>query len=220
MNVFLLIRKSEELGINFWLRLIAIALSLSLIFLATYYFLFVNRDPQKQDLPTITAVRPDTEKRNADAALAAVVKSALAQTMRLQNYSIGVEYKDGVITLIGEVASHIDRDFATDVARQAVGDKVINNQIQVLADRHPTLQPGETKAPQLNVEDLEIEADVREILHRTNDPKIQAIKIQVHDRNVNLSGTIDSTQQKTRVEQLVRSIPKVSTVDNQIRIGN
>lgn len=220
MSFLILIRKSEELGINFWLRLIAIGLSLSLLFLATYYFLIINRDPHKQALPPTNVTRPDTEKRNADAALAAVVKSALAQTMRLQNYSISVEYKDGVITLLGDVASQIDRDFAADVARRAAGDKIINNQIQVLAERPTAVQPGESKATQLNVEDLEIEADVREILHRTNDPKIQAINIQVHDRIVNLSGTIDTAQQRTRVEQLVHSIPKVTTINNQIKIGN
>jgi osmotically-inducible protein OsmY len=219
VDFLLLLRRADEMGINFWLRLLALGLSVSLLLLMSYYFLVVN---EKNAPPPASAVAtdPSLEKRQSDAALAARLRSTLARTKRLYNFNIGIESNDGKITLTGEVPTEIDKELAGELAQETSGVKEVRNQLQVT----PSLARASEDAAQINatvnVEDLEMEANLRESLQAIAELKPQAIVVKVKHRAVTLTGRVATEQQRTRVEQIIRNAPKVTSVTNQLRVGN
>lgn len=208
------------MGINLGLRLLALSLSAVLLLLMAYYFLVVNRNltprlPSQGDSLKIL----DGEKRKADAVLMSKVKSAISQTKRLHGYGIGVECKDGLVTLTGDVPTEIDKELAANLARETYGVRTVNNQIRIAPDATP--QPGEIVNPDLtiNVDDLELQANVRERIISVPELKAQRIEVKVQNRAVTLSGRVASEAQRLRAEQLVQNYPKVVSVNNQLRLG-
>jgi osmotically-inducible protein OsmY len=208
------------MGINLGLRLLTIGLSFVLLLLIAYYFLVVNRSvvprlpPQEVTLKSLEA-----EKRKADAALIGKIKSALAQTKRLHGYSIGVECKDGLVTLHGDVPTEIDKELAANLAQETTGVKEVKNQLRVAPQATPQAGEVVTQDLALNVDDLELQANLREQVLSVPELKAQNIRIKVQNRIVTLSGTVASEAQKTRAEQLLRNYPKVTAVNNQLRLG-
>ncbi len=219
MEFFLLIRKADELGINFWLRLLALGLCGSLILLASYYFLVVNREAEKPRLTAVSTVQ-NSDKKQADAALSARIRSAITRTKRLYNLNIGVENKDGIITLTGEVPTEIDKDLAGALTQETSGVKELHNQLQITPNLSGTNEPMTQGNVPLNVEDLEMEANLRELLQAAPELKAQPIRLKVHDRAVTLTGRVATEQQRVRAEQVLRNAPKVSSISNQLRVGN
>ena len=170
------------MGVNFGLRLLALGLSVVLSLLIAYYFLVINRSvnppmpTQADSLKTL-----DAEKRKADAALISKVKSAIAQTKRLHGYGIGVEYHDGRLTLSGEVPTEIDKELVANLARETLGVKEVTNQIRITPEATP--QPGEAVNQDLaiNVEDLELQANLYERVLSVPELKAQQIEIKVQN---------------------------------------
>jgi len=219
MNLLLLSRKADDLGINLGLRLLALGLLLVLLLLASYYFLVVNRN-LTPDLPIQedSLKAQDVEKRKADAVLISKVKSAISQTKRLYGYAIGVECRDGLVTLNGEVPTEIDKELAANLARETLGIKEVNNQIRIVAQAIPQSGDAISQDLTINVDDLELQANVRERISSVAELKGQQIEIIVQNRVVTLTGGVASDAQKLQAEQLVRNYPKVTSVNNQLRI--
>ncbi len=208
------------MGVNFGLRLLALGLLVVLFLLIAYYFLVVNRSlnpPMPMQAKSLKTL--DAEKRKPDAALISKVKSAIAQTKRLRGYGIGVEYHDGMLTLSGEVPTEIDKELAANLAREMLGVKEVTNQIRITLEATP--QPGEAVNQDLaiNVEDLELQANLRERVISVPELNAQQIEIKVQNRVVTLTGNVASEAQKFRTEQLLRNYPKVTSITNQLRIG-
>ncbi len=221
MSFLLLIRKADEMGINFWLRIVAAGLCFSLLLLSVYYFLYINRD-QVQPMVVVKPVEnsPETERKKSDTAMMGRIKAAMTQSKRLHSQSIGVECKDGNITLFGDVQKEADRDLAANLAKEVVGVKDVKNEIKVAGATITSEVEGEKITSISKVEDLELEADLRERLESLSDVATQNIKLKVANRNVSLNGHVATEQQRIRVVQLVRTAPKVVSVsDNNLKIG-
>ncbi len=219
MDILLLLRKADEMGINLWLRLLVLGLCLSLVLLITYYFLIVNREPTQRLQAAVTAP-PESNKRQLDAAVSARVRSAITRTKRLYNLNIGVENKEGSIILSGEVPTDIDKELAGALAQETAGVKQVYNQLQVTPTLGRTNEPLLQTNTSLNVEDLEMEANLRESLQSIAELKSQQILVKVHNRTVTLTGRVANEQQRLRIEQMLRNAPKVSSISNQLRVGN
>ena len=221
MQLLLLLRKADEMGINFWLRLLALGLFFSLVILSGYYFLVINQDqtPEVKPPPSLEAIN-EAEKRKADTALITRIKSALAQSKRLYNHNIGVESKAGQVTLSGEVPTEIDKDLAGSLAKEMPGVKEVRNQLQIVPSPKLAVEAEEKPVPAINIENLEMEANLREKIQAVAELKDQPIKIKVQNREVTLTGRVASDAQRIKVEQILHDAPKVTIVHNQIRVGN
>lgn len=217
MHLFILVRKADELGINFWLRLLALGLSFSLLLQSYYYFSAINRNHPVRTPATLTNSE-DAEKGRNDVALTNKVRSAIAQTKRLYMLSIAVKNHDGIVTLSGEAPSDIDRELAANVARETPGVQQVKNEIQVVASLKRANESALQASPAVNVEDLEMAANLREMLQDVPELKFLPIQVKVQQRAVTLSGQVTSEQQRQRAEQIVRNAPKVTTLTNQLRI--
>ena len=105
----------------------------------------------------------------------------IAQTKSLHGYGIGVEYHDGRLTLSGEVPTEIDKELVANLARETLGVKEVTNQIRITPEATP--QPGEAVNQDLaiNVEDLELQANLRERALSVPELKAQQIEIKVQN---------------------------------------
>lgn len=218
MCFFIWFRKADELGINFWLRLLAAGLSLSLLLQSYYYFSAINRD-RPHPLPLVISSE-DAEKERADVALTNKVRSAIAQTKRLYLLSIAVKNHEGAVTLSGEVPSEIDRELAANVARETPGVRAVQNEIQVVTSLKHANDNLAQASPAVNVEDLEMAANLREMLQAVPALPTAPIQIKVQHRVVTVSGQVANEQQRQQVEQVLRNAPKVASLNNQLRIGH
>ena len=219
MELLLWVRKADEMGINFWLRLLALGLCVSLFLLASYYFLVVNREAEKPH-PVAVLTLQESDKKQADAALSARIRSAITRTKRLYSLNIGVENKAGSITLTGEVPTEIDKELTGTLAQETYGVKEVHNQLQVTPSLHRANEPMTQGNAPLHVEDLEMEANLRESLLTLTELKTQPILLKVNNRAVTLTGRVATEQQRLRVEQIIHNAPKVSSISNQLRVGN
>lgn len=155
-----------------------------------------------------------------DAGITGQVKAAFALSKRISAYEIGVDTKDGVVTLTGQVPSEIDRELAGAVAKDTTGVKQVNNQLRA----EPGLKPSDASVRESSrVADLEIHADLRERLAASEYLSIQAgneIQVSVKDRVVTLTGQTQTQQQKAGTEQLARGVSNVADVVNQLKVAN
>jgi hyperosmotically inducible periplasmic protein len=153
----------------------------------------------------------------SDAGITAQVKAAFALSKRISAYAIGVDTKDGVVTLSGQAPSDIDRELAGNVARDTTGVKQVDNQIRV----EPGLKPSDASLREsARVTDLEIHANLRERLAASEYLSGNEINVSVKDRVVTLAGRTQSLRQKTGIEQLARSLPNVADVVSQLTVAN
>ncbi len=83
----------------------------------------------------------------------------------------------------------------------------------------PQSSEGVQQELSINVDDLELQANLRERVLSIPDLKTQRITIKVQHRIVTLTGEVASESQKLRVEQLLRNYPRVTAVNNHLRIG-
>ncbi|NOT60517.1 MAG: BON domain-containing protein [Acidobacteria bacterium] len=153
----------------------------------------------------------------ADATTTGKVKSAFTLSQRLSAYDIEPATQDGVVTLTGQVPTEIDRELAEKVARDTRGVNQVNNQLAV----EPNVKPSDASLRESQrVTDLEIQANLRERLAASTELSGKAIQIAVSNRNVVLSGEVETPAQKSGVEQVARSITNVAGVNNQLNVTN
>ena len=126
----------------------------------------------------------------------------------------------GQVTLSGEVPTEIDKDLAGSLAKEMPGVKEVRNQLQIVPNPKLVVEAEEKPIPAINIENLEMEANLREKIQAVAELKDQPIKIKVQNREVTLTGHVAIEAQKIKAEQIIHDAPKVTIVHNQIRVGN
>ena len=219
--LLLLMRKPGEHGINIGLRILALSLSIVLFFLVTYYFLSVNRAQPLPEKFTRTAQQSgESERYKVDIALMGRIKAVLGQSKRLHGYSIGVECKDGTVNITGEVPTQIDKDLAAQLVLQTPGVNTITNNLSILPAAPRTNQETSPSSLPVNVEDFELEANLRERISSTPGLANAVITIKVKNKVVTLVGVVPNEQIRSQIEQMVSNFPQVARVNNQIKTSS
>ena len=181
--LLLIMRKPNEHGINIGLRILALALSIVLFFLVAYYFLSVNRVQTLPEKFNRTAQQSgESERYKGDTALMGRIKAVLGQSKRLHGYSIGVECKDGAVNISGEVPTQIDKDLAEKLVLQTQGVNTISNNLSILPAAARTNQETSPSTLPVNVEDFELEANLRERISSTPGLSNAVITIKVKSK--------------------------------------
>jgi osmotically-inducible protein OsmY len=120
---------------------------------------------------------------------------------------IGVEVKDGVVTLAGEVDSYAEKWNAERAALRVGGVKAMATELKV----HLT---GLSKRT-----DADIGQAVENVLEWTSSLPTGAIKVMVEGGWVTLSGDVDWQYQRQAATDSVRCLMGVAGVSNQISIN-
>lgn len=141
-----------------------------------------------------------------DAQLKQAVLSELDWEPSVDSAHIGVTAKDGVVTLMGHVATYGQKHAAEAAARRVKGVAAVAEEIEVKL-------PFDTSRG-----DDEIAAAVVDRLHWDASIPRDAIKVTVEKGWVTLTGQVDWFYQKGAVEQEIRWLLGVVGVSNQIAI--
>ena len=166
-----------------------------------------------------------------DAGITTSVKTKLAADDTVKAYQIDVDTQEGVVTLTGTVPTAAARDRAVQLARETDGvtrveDRLTVNAAGTIDER--TEQEGRDAAARAGdaaagageaITDAGITAAVKTRL--LADPDVAGLKIDVDtaDNVVTLTGTVSTAAQKTEAGNIARDTTGVSSVVNNLRVG-
>ena len=194
--------------------IIAAVVTIVIIAGALYYFYgYRHRD--------ISADFNAAKEYTEDAATTSAVKSALALNKQLSSFDIHVDSTNNPgksgndVTLTGHVPTEDDKRVAEEIARSTKGVANVVNNLQV----DPKTRAA--NAEKQYVPDLEIKAAVLQSILNNPSLKTQQIKVDVYNGEVKLTGSVQSSTQKTDAESAARAIANVRDVDsNALAVTN
>jgi hyperosmotically inducible protein len=148
-----------------------------------------------------------------DPGVTTAVKTKLAADDTVKAYKIDVDTKDGVVTLSGTVDTAEAKTRAVEVARATKGVSSVQDQLAVAP---PAVATSGITEP---LTDGAISATVKTAL--LADPLSSGLKIDVDTAAgvVTLSGTVPTSDEKTRAEEVAKASPGVSSVVNDLKVA-
>ena len=153
----------------------------------------------------------------SDPGVTAAVKTKFAADDTVKAYKIDVDTKDGVVTLAGTVDTAEAKSRAVEVARNTKGVVSVTDQLAVAA---PPVAPPPvaTSGVSEDLTDPAITAAVKTKL--LADPFSPGIKIDVDTSMsvVKLTGSVRTSDEKARAEQIAKDTKGVSSVVNDLKI--
>jgi hyperosmotically inducible protein len=143
-----------------------------------------------------------------DSALTAQVKTALIGDPVTKARQINVETYRGVVQLGGFVDTAAEKDRATQVARSVGGVKDVRNDLRVSSPQ----STGQA------IDDAAVTTGVKAKL--VGDPLTKAYHINVETQKgiVQLTGFVNSAEEKSRAGELARSVDGVASLRNDLEI--
>jgi osmotically-inducible protein OsmY len=149
-------------------------------------------------------MRRDKYALKSDAQIRQAVKDALLFDPRVLSFNPDVKVDNGVVTLSGVVDNLEARRAAERDARNTVGVALVRNHLRV--------------RPTSALSDEEITQRVQRAFHR--DPVVDRFEVGVatFDREVSLSGAVDSWLERRHVEDVAARVPGVVEVQNNLRV--
>lgn len=155
-----------------------------------------------------------------DSTITAKVKSKLAADSQTSAIKIGVETKEGVVTLSGTVPTATEKNEAETIARNTEGVKRVVNGITVNPDSLGATNLGEkageaAKGLGENVSDAAILTKLKAKLIADG---ITGTDIDVNNGGVVLKGLVDDNKKKAKAEEIAKSTAGVKDVKNQLTV--
>jgi osmotically-inducible protein OsmY len=154
-----------------------------------------------------TAISPvlGAKPRLTDSSVSDAVEDELRVDRAVPVSLINVSTTDGVVTLDGTVGSILAKERAARIARTVKGVRAVVNKIKV--------------DPPFMRTDLEIREDVEDAL--LTDPATDSyeIDVKVDDNVVNLSGTVESWEEKRLCEKVAQGVKGVKDVNSRIVVA-
>lgn len=153
---------------------------------------------------------------HSDPGITTAVKTKLAVDDTVKAYKIDVDTKDGKVTLTGTVDTAEAKSRAVDLARATKGVTDVDDQLAVTPAAPPPVATSGVSEP---LTDSGITAAVKTAL--LADPLASGLKINVDtDKTiVTLKGTVSSTEEKARAEEVAKTTYGVGSVVNNLKVS-
>ncbi len=148
-------------------------------------------------------VRLDAAHRHPDAEIAARVQSVLRWDAQIPDARLRIKVEDGIVTLMGTLDWHYQRQAAEARVRALEGVRAVENEIAI--------RPGTTAA--------DIAANVRRAFARHAGLDAGKITVAVDGPTVALTGTVRSLLARHRAETAAWSAAGVGAVDNRLSVA-
>ncbi len=149
-----------------------------------------------------------TETKSPD--VSSQIRNSLDQA-GLKDVSVSQDRDKGVVTLGGTATSEGDKGQAESIAKSIAGSEVVSNQIAVRP-------PGDESTAKTVDSDLdkgiEKNLDAALVRHKLN----HAVKYDVKNGVVTLTGNVGSQSQRNGVEKLASGVPNVKQVVNEVEV--
>jgi len=134
-------------------------------------------------------------------------KLALTTDGRTKARHISVETQGAAIMLRGKVSSAEERAAAEEIARGISGVASVSNALQIVPD---------DQRKTVDAKDDGIETAIRERLMNDTQLKDAAIKVRSDNSVVTLRGKVSDPKAKSRASDVVRGVPGVRSVRNEL----
>jgi hyperosmotically inducible protein len=145
----------------------------------------------------------------SDAVLTTKVKTALTADPGMKARDIEVETKEGVVQLSGFVDSEAASTAALMKARSVSGVTEVRNDLSIRTDDRPAKQP---------VSDTVIASRVRDSLGNVQLAENSDVNVEVSEGVVQLSGFVESSEEKARAGDAASAVAGVRDVENNIAL--
>lgn len=149
------------------------------------------------------AVRLDGAAARGDSAIAEAAANALAWNMAIPMNAVKATVSDGWITLNGTVEWQFQKTAAEQAVHHLYGVTGLINAVAV----KPHVRP------------LDIKAKIESAFKRSAEVDAAAVKVEAHDSEVILSGTVKSLAERDEAERAAWSAPGVTRVDDRIAVS-
>jgi hyperosmotically inducible protein len=152
----------------------------------------------------------NTPTRSPD--VADSIRKSLDQA-NLKDVSVSQDRDKGVVTLTGTTASDSDKAQAESIAKSIAGSQVVSNQIAIRP-------PNDSSVAKKVDSDLDgaIEKNLHAVLVKNR--LEHAVKYDVKNGVVTLSGTVNSQSKRAEVERMATKVPNVQQVVNELQVKN
>jgi hyperosmotically inducible protein len=154
------------------------------------------------------SLTPETGNTFRDSWLTTKTKTKLVTDGRVKARHITVETYAGVVTLRGKVESAEEKSAAESISRNVDGVKSVTNLLQVVPLGQRRL---------VDAQDQDIVEAAKARVARDEQLQTAEFKIRSDNGMVTLLGAVPDARTKSRAAELVRSIPGVKTVRNELR---
>lgn len=187
----------------------AVVLILLLVVMGAAIYLYQSRGGSMHGLFS------SVKATSADAATTTKVKTALALSERVSAFDINVDSENRTVTLTGEVPSDEIKSLAGAIADDTEGVQQVRNNLTV----DPLARPN-TEIKRLNerIADLELKVRVNETLSQNRHINAKAIDVQVENKKVTLTGSVETPAQKYEAEGMAREVEGVVALDNKLSV--
>ena len=146
-----------------------------------------------------------------DSVVTTKVKAALTDDETTKARNINVETYRGVVQLSGFAATNAEKSRASEVAKGIDGVKEVRNDIEVQA------RTAERSAGDV-IDDGVINAKVKAALIDNPTTKARQINVDTRGGVVQLSGFVDTNEEKMQATTVARSVSGVQSVKNDLEI--
>ena len=140
------------------------------------------------------------------------IRKSLDQA-NLKDVSVSQDRDKGVVTLTGATGSDSDKAQAESIAKSIAGSQVVSNEIAV---RPPSDSSMAKKV------DSDLDSAIDKNLHAilVKNRLEHAVKCDVKNGVVTLSGTVNSQSKRAEVERMATKVPNVQQVVNELQVKN
>ena len=188
-----------------------------------------DRDQQRNYDSTYGSRNSDNQRTASDPEINKKIQETLGSgwfSKGFQNVSFDVN--NGNVNLRGSVDTLENKNKVEDSVRKIDGVKQVNNQITIVkenSDRYPDsqLQDSEKKYPQdfaSNSQDRQLNAEIRDKLSGWFSKGYETLVIKTTNGVVVISGTVDKPEDIQKINDQIRNIEGVKSVNNQLTVMN
>jgi hyperosmotically inducible periplasmic protein len=151
-----------------------------------------------------------------DAWIDGKLEAVYALNRHLSAFAIDTEVDKGIVQLIGNVHSDIDRDLAGELAKNVEGVVEVNNELLIVPGAHQPPAEGEDRSFGAWIDDATTTASVKSRLLANSNTAGMQIDVDTRGDVVTLSGEVVSAEEKALAEEMARSTGDVKDVRNQL----
>jgi hyperosmotically inducible protein len=181
-------------------------LILLLVLAGSIYYAFTRNE-------SLRGAFDSAKESTQDATTTSRVRTALLLSKRVSPFDIKVETVREAVTLTGQVPTDEVKAVAGAIVQDTSGVKEVHNNLGInpLVERNP-----ETEHLGERVADLELKADIDDSLSKSPEMKDKHIDVQVKNRIVTLSGSLETATLRYAPEQISWQASGVKGVTNNI----
>jgi hyperosmotically inducible periplasmic protein len=143
-----------------------------------------------------------------DKSINARVSSALNSSPEYKFDSVNVTTFKGTVQLSGFVDTSAEKSAAGDIAKQVAGVKEVVNHITI----------KENSDHSNGIDDKTLTSDVKSALNNNPDYKFDGVNVATYAGVVQLSGFVDTADQKSQAEDIAKQVSGVRDIVNNITV--